>query len=310
MSLPEGLASIGYCSFNGCSGVKSFIIPSSLKTIERYAFSDCYGLTDMFCYAKDVPNTYNYVFDETPISLATLHVPAGSVEQYQKTSPWSGFGTITALPTEVVTFIKNQMATIILPTEPDASKGHYYRLDRCEDGQIVFEQELQPHARTPYIIVPSEDFSIDLSTLDLEGLTQDEVSIEGISFIGTYIGAVLPSLGGDGGGSYYDIIDKTPDCGLSSLGETGKGAFVGALRAYLQVSWDDPYNHPGSKTPGEKMEIVLKDNPNGIETIQTPMFKVQSDRSVFDLQGRKVTTDDSSLKKGIYIKGGKKLLKR
>ena len=54
---------------------------------------------------------------------------------------------------EPVTFTKDQMATIILPTAPDASKGKYYRLDRVENGQIVFEQEKQPRARVPYIIV-------------------------------------------------------------------------------------------------------------------------------------------------------------
>jgi len=198
-----------------------------------------------------------------------------------------------------VTYTKDQMATIILPTEPNASKGKYYRLDRCENEQIIFEQELQPQARIPYIIVPSEDFSIDPSTLDLEGLTQDAVSIEGISFIGTYIDAVLPSLGGDGGGSYYDIIDKTPDCGLSSLGETGKGAFVGALRAYLTVKWDDPYNHPGSKGPDDKLPIVLKDYGTGVDQMVNPEW---SNGKCYDLQGRRLFGKPA---KGLYIEDGR-----
>ena len=153
------------------------------------------------------------------------------------------------------------MATIILPTSPDASKGKYYRLDRCEGNDIIFEQELQPRAHVPYIIVPSEDFSIDPSALDLEGLSNDTVSVEGVSFIGTYIGEVLPSLGGDGGGSiyYYDIIDTTPDCRVLDK------PVVGALRAWLQVTWDDPIDHGGAKVPGEKKQIVLKDNGTGIE---------------------------------------------
>ena len=135
-----------------------------------------------------------------------------------------------------VTYSKDQMATIILPTAPDAGKGKYYGLDRVEDNQIIFEEEKQPQAHIPYIIVPSEDFSIETSTLDLAGLSPDTVSIKGIDFIGTYTGKVLPSLGGDGGGSYYDIIDTTPDC----LAEEGKAYTIGALRAYLTVNWDDP----------------------------------------------------------------------
>ena len=209
-----------------------------------------------------------------------------------------------------VTFTKGQMATIILPTEPDAEKGWYYRLDRCEDNKIIFEQEKQPQAHTPYIIVPNEDFSIDLSTLNLEGLTQDVASIEGVSFIGSYTGEVLPSLGGEGGGSYYDIIDTTPDCGFSSSEETGKGAYIGALRAYLQVTWDDPYNPGGTKGPGEKKEIVLKDDPNGLDEIKNEKLKIKNDRDVFDLQGRHLNT--LPLKgaggSGIYIIDGKKVL--
>ena len=52
------------------------------------------------------------------------------------------------------------MTTIILPSEPDASKGKYYRLDRCEKGKIIFEEELSPKARIPYIRVPKEDGKI------------------------------------------------------------------------------------------------------------------------------------------------------
>ncbi|MBR1499387.1 MAG: hypothetical protein IJ615_07165, partial [Bacteroidaceae bacterium] len=121
------------------------------------------------------------------------------------------------------------MATIVLPTEPDAGKGKYYRLAGCKEGEIVFERELQPRARVPYIIVPSEDFSIDPAELELAGLTGDTVSVDGVRFIGTYMSEVLPSFGGDGGSSfYYDIIDQTSDC--SPLPGEGQGVrlLVGA----------------------------------------------------------------------------------
>ena len=213
---------------------------------------------------------------------------------------------------EPVTFTLDQMATIILPTTPDASKGKYYRLDRVEDGQIVFEQELQPQARVPYIIVPSEDFSINPSSLDLEGLTKDSVSIEGVTFIGSYVRKELPALtGGDGGGSlYYDLIDKTPDCSLSPLGETGKGAIIGALRAYLLVNWSDPYNPGGTRGPNDKQEIVLKDNPNDIKTLSNSPLKGED---IYDLSGKKIVNRKSSNNKsyrGIFIEDGKKKVSR
>ena len=232
-------------------------------------------------------------------------------------------------PIEPVTFAKDQMATIILPTEPDASKGKFYRLDRLEKRQIVFEEELQPRARVPYIIVPSEDFSIDPGTLDLEGCRPDTASITGISFIGTYVSEVLPSLGGDGEGSlYYDIIDTTPDCGFTSSGETGT-FLIGALRAYLEVdwdklTWDDPIDHGGSRVPGEKLGIVLLDHATGISMNEELRMKDgECATAIFDISGRQIANGSPRLQsrlgakasekspsrklpKGIYIVNGKK----
>ena len=203
-----------------------------------------------------------------------------------------------------VTFTKDQMATIILPTAPDASKGKYYRLDRSEDGKIIFEEEKQPQAHIPYIIVPSEDFSIETSTLDLAGLSPDTVSIKGIDFIGTYTGKVLPSLGGEGGGSfYYDIIDTTPDCTPLPGEGQGERLFIGALRAYLMVNWDDPINHDGSKGPGDKLEIVLKDYGTSIGL--TPTLS-KGEGVIYDLQGRRLSGKPA---RGIYIEDGKKKVK-
>ena len=209
--------------------------------------------------------------------------------------------------TTPVTFTSGQMATIILPTTPDASKGKYYRLDRVEDRQIIFEQELQPQAHIPYIIVPNEDFSIDLSTLDLEGLRSDTVSIEvtfegqaesqSIYFIGSYVNEELEQQEG----CNIQLIDTTPDCSISFSEETGKRAvLVGALRAYL--TWDDPYNQGGTKGRGDKLEIVLHDYGTSIREIKNEQLKIKND--VFDLSGRKIV--NGQLQRGIYIENGQK----
>ena len=307
-TIPDGVEWISSEAFGDNQYISTLTIPGSMKQIYYNVFTGCSNLKDIYCNAENVPVAFS--FEDFPISSATLHVPAGSLEKYKAASPWSSFGNIVALP--VVTYTAGQMATIILPTEPDASKGKYYRLDRCEDGQIIFEQELHPQAHIPYIIVPSEDFSIDPSTLDLAGLNNDTVSIEGISFIGSYSREEL----NEPEGFYIDIIDTTPDCGFSPSEETGKRAYVGALRAYLQVSWDEPYNHGGSKAPGEKLEIKLKDYGTGITEPSRP----SPDPSlyggeVFDLQGRKIGSGKSFPLKGargsgIYIKDGKKKVKR
>ncbi len=310
LTIPESITTIGAFSFKGCKGLTSVTIPKSVMSVGLSAFEGCSSLTDVYCYPDSLPDTPTVSFPLSTISrTATLHVPANSVEWYSAQSPWKYFGSVVALPnyTEPITFIAGQMATIVLPTEPDASKGKYYRLAGCKDGEIVFEQELQPRAHVPYIIVPHEDFSIDPAELELAGLTGDTVSVDGVRFIGTYVSEVLPSLGGDGGGFYYDIIDQTPDCSLSPSGETGKGAVVGALRAYLLVDWrtagwNDPYTQGGTKSPWEKMAIVLRDDATPIAGCPQTVHGESSNGKCYDLQGRRTNKNPA---RGIYIEGGR-----
>ena len=151
--------------------------------------------------------------------------------------------------------------------------------------------------------MPSEDFSIDPAELELAGLTGDTVSVGGVSFIGTFASEVLPSLGGDGGSSfYYDIIDQTSDC--SPLPGEGQGVrlLVGALRAYLLVDWkttgwNDPYTQGGTKDPWQKMPIVLSDTANSLTPNPSPRRG-----ETYDLQGRRINEKPS---RSIYIEDGK-----
>ena len=228
---------------------------------------------------------------------------------------------------EPITFTEGQMATIVLPIEPDASKGKFYRLDRVEEGKIVFEQELQPHAHVPYIIVPNEDFSIDLNNMDLEGCSPDTVSIkvrfegqeesQSIYFIGSYVSEELEQQEG----CNIQFIDTTPDCSISFSEETGKRAFlIGALRAYL--TWDDPIDHGGAQGRGD-MVRVLRVYGTSIEEMKNEELRSFSStksmkNDVFDLSGRKIVNgtprrqsrlgskESKNLPQGIYIENGVK----
>ena len=97
VTIPNSVKSIGFEAFLSCKGLTSVTIPNSVKSIGAWAFQDCLQLLDVYCYAEDMPSTDSRAFAYSPIENATLHVPAGSVESYRKTEPWSGFGTITPL---------------------------------------------------------------------------------------------------------------------------------------------------------------------------------------------------------------------
>ncbi len=120
VTIPNSVTSIGNLAFYGCSGLTSVIIPNSVTSISTNAFNGCSGLisvtigrgindigyrafaycpeiTDVLCYAENVPSTYSNAFQDSNIEKATLHVPTASIDAYKSTAPWSSFKTFEEL---------------------------------------------------------------------------------------------------------------------------------------------------------------------------------------------------------------------
>lgn len=97
LNISEGLITIGGSSFEGCSSLSTLTIPSTVSTIAINAFKNCMGLKEVYCYAENVPDTHEDAFDVTPTGSSTLYVPAGSVQAYKNSWPWSDFKNIVAL---------------------------------------------------------------------------------------------------------------------------------------------------------------------------------------------------------------------
>lgn len=89
-----------------CKSLKTVIFPASVETIEGGAFSYCSNLSDVYCYAENVPSLDNYSFYEVNLNNATLHVLAKSLTTYQGTDPWSQFGKIVPLTENEITGIE------------------------------------------------------------------------------------------------------------------------------------------------------------------------------------------------------------
>ena len=89
---------IGDSTFYSCDGLTSVSIPNTITSIGNAAFANCMELAEVYCYAKKVPTTGSDVFKESYINYVTLYVPASAVNAYKTTVPWSGFGSIVALP--------------------------------------------------------------------------------------------------------------------------------------------------------------------------------------------------------------------
>ncbi len=307
--------------------------------LERINLSGCSALTTIDCYANqlstldvtDCKSLTWFRFDQNRIREAGMDalvksLPATEEGTLYALYSWNEQNVMNTIQVEVakskgwrpqlykigwydyygsepandVSYIQGQMATIILPVVPDASKGRYYRLDRCENGQIIFEGEPNPKAHVPYIIVPYEDFNIDLTKMDLNGLHCDTVSTEGVSFIGSFNCETF----GCKERCYIDIVDTTPDCLV--CGANLKMAIIGSLRACLIVKWDDPYSQGGTRGIKDKLEIILHDDETGIAEMKNDRAKSERfNDGIYDLQGRRLLSKPT---KGLYMQNGKKII--
>ena len=81
-TIPSSVTSIGESAFFGCSGLTSFTIPSSVTSIGWGAFCGCSGLTSIYVYTEKLPNMGSDVFDGCDAKKCTVYVPKGTYDDY------------------------------------------------------------------------------------------------------------------------------------------------------------------------------------------------------------------------------------
>ena len=97
VTIPNSVTSIEGWAFMDCSSLTSVTIGSSVSWIGQKAFAECSKLEEVYCLAENVPNTQTNAFESSYPENATLYVPAGALNDYKTTEPWSLFGTIKAI---------------------------------------------------------------------------------------------------------------------------------------------------------------------------------------------------------------------
>ena len=100
LTLPNSVINISDRAFSFCYELISIVIGNSVEKIGQSAFYGCKKILDVYCYAKNLPDTDIGAFGGSSVANATLHVPTSSIENYTVTEPWSNFGKIVALTEE------------------------------------------------------------------------------------------------------------------------------------------------------------------------------------------------------------------
>ena len=125
VEIPNSIVAINDSAFFGCRNLTNIYLGNNVRVVGERAFANIDKLTDVVCYAEEIPETYRTAFENSYIDYVTLHVPAGSVKRYKATGPWKDFKEIVAIEgTEPIS-----VETCVMPTIS------------FQDGKLEFESE-------------------------------------------------------------------------------------------------------------------------------------------------------------------------
>ena len=91
VTIPNGVTSIGEQAFSGCTKLASVTIPSSVTTIDKRAFYNCNSLATVVSKMEEPCSIDAECFDNDVFDNASLYVPKGTAEIYNKTDIWNKF---------------------------------------------------------------------------------------------------------------------------------------------------------------------------------------------------------------------------
>lgn len=212
------------------------------------------------------------------------------------------------------TFTPKNRSTICLPFALTAAEaeaaGTFWRLESydAETGEIRFEKVNEPAANTPYIFEaagettdPTQPFlSLTSKTVPISSLEPVSVSTNDISFVGvnekTHLVSGKDLSGNDAEVTYYGYKDGA----FVQAGTTG-GAYINPFRAYLMT----PISPQTTSNARIKVLFDGEDSSTGIQVVK-PEVKSMKEQPIYNMSGQRVKTPS---KKGIYIIGGKKIVK-
>ena len=220
VTIPNSVTTIGEGAFSNCSKLATITIGNGISSISSHAFSNCPNLVDVCCFAENVPSTSSFVFENSYIEYATLHLPVGSVDAYQEEEPWCCFGTILPI-------------------------GNYYSLTltASKGGSIGDGTNQISNGMGSYYV--EEGNEVELSFTPDEGYILQSVSVNGVS-VGTASSYTISSMTADV--TVNATFVRSSDHTTVTIGSTGMATYcpmddvdfstVNGLKAYTATGYD------------------------------------------------------------------------
>lgn len=241
LEFPEGLEQIaedGITAYN----LSTLILPSTLKSIGGYAFSNSSNLTSVTCHAIVPPVSVSSVFPRSIYAKSTLFVSAEAKEAYTAAAGWKEFANINAegeTPVETVEVKIGNLwyllkkdgltATVIAPTE----EGESYSGDIIVPASVNYES-------ADYAVTSLGDDcfgSSDITKITLsEGLKS--IGKRVFSYCGKIRKIAIPaSVGalGDNAFAYCDNLFEVSFAENSQIEAFPSGLFKGDSQLYEAV---------------------------------------------------------------------------
>jgi len=342
VTIPNSVTSIGEGGFRDCSGLKSVIIGNGVTSIGANAFRDCSGLkfvtignnakfigenafdgadiTTVISLIED-PLYMNYgetskyrVFSQKTFNNAILYVPKGTIDKYKAASGWKDFVNIKeGLPTDVVLSDISDMTKV---NDFDFTQNDYYiTLDQNDKRGTAWETGNAKQQILYNVVIPAEMSNVLALQMAYSGNSGSKGWWARASNGGLYCYAA-PRSGAVLNLNKGDIVVFETSAGVDNAitltngnGEPdGPFTFVktsDGMAYYCTMTADGQLGFCGVKNKGYITSIkVYSNKPTGIQNVVKEVLS--PDGEIYDLFGRKMT----SLKKGINIVGGKKVVKK